>query len=60
MEKDNYTYGSKCDRCGEFISDIDAGFCVWHRNTPHENCGGNWWISKKKIPSLVGINPLTN
>ena len=35
----NYTYGSKCDKCGEFISDIDAGFRVWRRNTPHENCG---------------------
>lgn len=33
--------GSACDRCGAFISDLDAGFSVGLRCYQHD-CGGTW------------------
>jgi len=33
--------GSKCDRCGETVSDIDAGFLPAAHGMRHD-CGGTW------------------
>jgi len=32
---------SKCDRCGETITDLDAGFCPGLHQMGHD-CGGTW------------------
>jgi len=34
--------GSKCDRCGEFVADLDAGFCPAIHGMTHHDCGGRW------------------
>lgn len=40
------TKGSRCDKCGEFISDIDAGFSPGLQGMKHgDTCGGTWRIA---------------
>lgn len=34
---------SKCDRCGEIVADIDAGFSVGLQEMGHD-CGGTWRV----------------
>jgi len=33
---------SKCDRCGEVVEDIDAGFSPGRHEMRHGHCGGTW------------------
>lgn len=33
---------SRCDRCGETVRDIDAGFSPGTHHMAHEGCGGTW------------------
>ena len=33
---------SKCDKCGEIVSDLDAGFSPGHLKMEHGGCGGTW------------------
>jgi len=34
------TQGSKCNKCGEFVSDFDAGFSLAEQGMQHAGCGG--------------------
>lgn len=34
-------HASRCDKCGEIVSDIDAGFSPGLHEMGHE-CGGTW------------------
>jgi len=34
--------GSHCDKCGEFYSDLDAGFSAGKHHYIHGGCGGEW------------------
>lgn len=36
------TYASRCDRCGETITDLDAGFSPAVQGMGHANCGGKF------------------
>jgi hypothetical protein len=33
---------SRCDKCGEYVSDIDAGFSPGLHEMGHGGCGGTW------------------
>ncbi len=36
--------GSRCSRCGEFVSDLDAGFSLAAHGYMHTECGGTWLL----------------
>ena len=38
---DNFESASRCDKCGEIVADIDAGFSPSSQKMKHE-CGGRW------------------
>jgi hypothetical protein len=42
--------GSKCDRCGETVADIDAGFSPGVHGMRHD-CGGTWRVVDVEDPT---------
>ena len=42
---------SRCDKCGETVADIDAGFSPGLHEMGHE-CGGTWRVVKLGRPPL--------
>jgi hypothetical protein len=49
-EREKMTTGSKCDRCDEFIADLDAGFSPAMQGMQHGGCGGNWVAAVEEEP----------
>lgn len=41
---------SKCDKCGEIVTDLDAGFCPGQHEMGH-GCGGTWRVWKDPLRS---------
>ena len=47
---------SKCDKCGEIVSDLDAGFSPGMHGMKHGGCGGTWRvIEESETPNVEGI-----
>lgn len=45
---------SKCDRCGETVADIDAGFSPGMHEMRHE-CGGTWRVVDEAAAVLARL-----
>jgi hypothetical protein len=37
---------SRCDKCGEVITDLDAGFSPAAHGMEHKGCGGTWRVDQ--------------
>lgn len=47
-------HGSRCSKCGEFVSDLDAGFCLAAHGYMHTECGGTWFPAVERQYSPTG------
>jgi len=45
------TEGSKCDKCGDTIFDLDAGFSPSRLGMTHD-CGGKWIAAELEIEDI--------
>lgn len=42
----------ECDKCGEIVLDLDAGFCPALHGMIHTDCGGAWRRHELPPPQL--------
>ncbi len=51
----NRVHGSRCSRCGAFVSDLDAGFSLAAHGYMHTECGGTWFPRVRTARDLETI-----